>query len=94
MPWPLVVVGIFMGFALIMLQVRSPMLFAVGMYLAAGDHVRHLPRGRRPLGHGQASRPPRLQRRSESARGERRRAHGSGLIAGEALTGLLIALSF
>jgi putative OPT family oligopeptide transporter len=33
MPWPLVVVGIFMGVALIMVQVRSPMLFAVGMYL-------------------------------------------------------------
>jgi uncharacterized oligopeptide transporter (OPT) family protein len=33
MPWPLVVVGIFMGFALIMVQVRSPMLFAVGMYM-------------------------------------------------------------
>jgi putative OPT family oligopeptide transporter len=33
MPWPLVVVGIFMGFALIMVQVRSPMLFSVGMYL-------------------------------------------------------------
>jgi putative OPT family oligopeptide transporter len=33
MPWPLVGVGIFMGFALIMVQVRSPMLFSVGMYL-------------------------------------------------------------
>ena len=33
MPWPLVVVGIFMGLSLIMVQVRSPMLFAVGMYL-------------------------------------------------------------
>jgi putative OPT family oligopeptide transporter len=33
MPWPLVVVGIFMGIALIMVEVRSPMLFAVGMYL-------------------------------------------------------------
>ena len=33
MAWPLVVVGIFMGLALIMVQVRSPMLFAVGMYL-------------------------------------------------------------
>ncbi len=33
MAWPLVVVGIFMGFALIMVQVKSPMLFAVGMYL-------------------------------------------------------------
>jgi putative OPT family oligopeptide transporter len=33
MAWPLVVVGIMMGLALIMVQVRSPMLFAVGMYL-------------------------------------------------------------
>jgi len=33
MPWALIVVGIAMGLALILLQVRSPMLFAVGMYL-------------------------------------------------------------
>src|SRR5258706_6234133 len=33
MPWPLVVVGIFLGMALIMLQVKSPILVAVGMYL-------------------------------------------------------------
>ncbi len=33
MPWPLVLVGILMGFALIAMQVRSPMLVAVGMYL-------------------------------------------------------------
>jgi putative OPT family oligopeptide transporter len=33
MPWPLVVVGIFMGVGLIMMQVKSPMLVAVGMYL-------------------------------------------------------------
>src|ERR1700675_1590597 len=33
MTWPLVVVGIFMGIAMIMMQVRSPMLVAVGMYL-------------------------------------------------------------
>ena len=33
MPWPLVLVGILMGFAIIMMQVRSPMLVAVGMYL-------------------------------------------------------------
>jgi putative OPT family oligopeptide transporter len=33
MPWPLVVVGIFMGIGLIMMQVKSPMLVAVGMYL-------------------------------------------------------------
>lgn len=33
MAWPLVITGIFMGFALILLQVKSPMLFSVGMYL-------------------------------------------------------------
>jgi uncharacterized oligopeptide transporter (OPT) family protein len=33
MPWPLVVVGVLMGIAMIMMQVRSPMLVAVGMYL-------------------------------------------------------------
>ena len=33
MPWPLVVTGMLFGFALILLQVRSPMLVAVGMYL-------------------------------------------------------------
>ena len=33
MAWPLVIVGIMMGFAMILLKVRSPMLMAVGMYL-------------------------------------------------------------
>jgi putative OPT family oligopeptide transporter len=33
MPWPLVVVGIFFGIGLVMMQVKSPMLVAVGMYL-------------------------------------------------------------
>jgi putative OPT family oligopeptide transporter len=33
MAWPLVVTGICMGFALILVQVKSPMLFSVGMYL-------------------------------------------------------------
>ncbi len=33
MAWPLVVVGIAMGISLILIRVKSPMLFAVGMYL-------------------------------------------------------------
>ena len=33
MAWPLVVVGVFMGIGMILMQVRSPMLVAVGMYL-------------------------------------------------------------
>jgi putative OPT family oligopeptide transporter len=33
MPWPLVLVGILLGFAFIAMNVKSPMLVAVGMYL-------------------------------------------------------------
>jgi putative OPT family oligopeptide transporter len=33
MAWPLVIVGMFMGFTFILVQVKSPMLVAVGMYL-------------------------------------------------------------
>jgi uncharacterized oligopeptide transporter (OPT) family protein len=33
MAWPLIVVGMLMGFTLILVGARSPMLFAVGMYL-------------------------------------------------------------
>lgn len=33
MAWPLVIVGIVMGFAMILIRVKSPMLFSVGMYL-------------------------------------------------------------
>jgi putative OPT family oligopeptide transporter len=33
MAWPLVIVGMFLGFVFILVKVRSPMLVAVGMYL-------------------------------------------------------------
>src|SRR5207244_8411222 len=36
MAWPLVIVGILMGLAMIMIEVKSVMLFAVGMYLPLG----------------------------------------------------------
>jgi putative OPT family oligopeptide transporter len=91
MPWPLVVVGIFMGFALIMVQVRSPMLFAVGMYINLettfaiflGGVFRWITdtmRERRGLNDAQKA-------RVENAGV----LTASGLIAGEALTGLALA---
>jgi putative OPT family oligopeptide transporter len=91
MPWPLVVVGIFMGFALIMVQVRSPMLFAVGMYLPlettfaifVGGIFRWITdtlRNRRGFNDAQKA-------RVENAGV----LTASGLIAGEALTGLVVA---
>ena len=36
MPWPLIGTGVAMGLALIMMQVKSPMLISVGMYLPLG----------------------------------------------------------
>jgi uncharacterized oligopeptide transporter (OPT) family protein len=36
MAWPLIIVGVFLGFTMILLQVKSPMLVSVGMYLPFG----------------------------------------------------------
>jgi putative OPT family oligopeptide transporter len=91
MPWALVVVGIMMGFALILVQVRSPMLFAVGMYLPlettsaifVGGIIRWLTdtyRDKRRFNEAQ-------QARVENAGV----LTASGLIAGEALLGLVVA---
>jgi putative OPT family oligopeptide transporter len=91
MAWPLVIVGIFMGFALIMVQVKSPMLFAVGMYLPlettfaifVGGVIRWLTdqlRDRRGYNDAQKARVDNAGVLT-----------ASGLIAGEALCGIAIA---
>jgi putative OPT family oligopeptide transporter len=91
MAWPLVVVGILMGFALIMVQVRSPMLFSVGMYINlettfaifVGGVIRWATdkvRDRRGLNNAQKARVDNAGILT-----------ASGLIAGEALCGLVIA---
>ncbi len=91
MAWPLVVVGILMGFAMIMVEVRSPMLFSVGMYLPlettsaifVGGVIRWITdklRDRRGFNDAQKA-------RVENAGV----LTASGLIAGEALCGLAIA---
>jgi len=91
MAWPLVVVGILMGFALIMVQVKSPMLFSVGMYLPlettfaifVGGVIRWITdqiRDRRGYNDAQKARVDNAGVLT-----------ASGLIAGEALCGLVIA---
>ncbi len=91
MAWPLVVVGILMGFAMIMVEVKSPMLFSVGMYLPlettsaifVGGIVRWITdniRDRRGLNDAQKARVDNAGVLT-----------ASGLIAGEALCGLVIA---
>ncbi len=91
MPWPLVVVGIMFGIVLIMVKVRSPMLVAVGMYLPINTTFAIFIGGvfrwitdsmRQRAGYNEA----------QSARIENVGIlTASGLIAGEALMGLVIA---
>jgi putative OPT family oligopeptide transporter len=91
MPWPLVVVGMAFGIFNIMVRVKSPMLVAVGMYLPfnttfsmfIGGLLRWLvDRLRVRKGFNEAQ-----QARVESVGV----LSASGLIAGEALTGLVVA---
>ena len=91
MAWPLVVAGALFGVALIMFKVKSPMLVAVGMYLPfpttfaifVGGMLRWITEWRsRARGYNEAQRT-----RVESVG----ILIASGLIAGEALTGLLFA---
>ena len=91
MAWPLVIVGIAMGVSLILVKVRSPMLFSVGMYLPLETtfaiFVGGLIRGPR----GQAG-DKRGYNAAQKARVENAGVlTASGLIAGEALMGLAAA---
>ena len=88
MPWPLIVVGILMGVAMILIKVKSPMIVAVGMYLPlettfaifVGGSIRWIcdrMRERRGLNAAQSTRVENIGI-----------LIASGLIAGEALVGL------
>lgn len=91
MPWPLIIVGMFMGFGFILMQVRSPMLVSVGMYLPlettfaifVGGVIKGIVE--------------RINANKQHNEGQKARVENtgvllaSGLIAGEALIGLLFA---
>jgi len=91
MAWPLVVVGIFMGFGLILVEVRSPMLFSVGMYLPlettfaifVGGLFRWATDKLRDKGSFNDAQKARIENAGVLT--------ASGLIAGEALCGLVVA---
>jgi putative OPT family oligopeptide transporter len=91
MPWALVGVGILFGIAMIMMQVKSPMLVAVGMYLPFGTTFAIFVGGAfRSIGDWVAER-----YRFNTAQKARVENAGvltaSGLIAGEAVLGLVWA---
>ncbi len=91
MAWPLVVVGILMGFGLILVEVRSPMLFSVGMYLPlettfaifVGGIFRWFTDKLRDRGNFNEAQRARIENAGVLT--------ASGLIAGEALCGLIVA---
>jgi putative OPT family oligopeptide transporter len=91
MPWMLVVVGVLFGIAMIMMQVKSPMLVAVGMYLPFGTTFAIFVGGVfRSVGDWLAAR--RGLNPAQKARVENAGILiASGLIAGEALLGLVWA---
>ncbi len=91
MAWPLVIVGILLGLAMIMIEVKSVMLFAVGLYLPLGTTfaiflggvirwITDALRNRRGLNDAQKARVDNAGVLT-----------ASGMIAGEALCGLVIA---
>ncbi len=92
MAWPLIVVGILMGIALIMIEVRSPMLFAVGMYLPLettfaiflGGMIRWITDKMRDSKNFNDAQKARVENAGVLT--------ASGFIAGEALMGIVIAV--
>ncbi|MES1243058.1 MAG: oligopeptide transporter, OPT family [Acidobacteriota bacterium] len=91
MPWALVVVGIFMGIGMILLKVRSPMLVAVGMYLPLATTFAIFVGG---VIRGVTDMMAKRQGLNEAQRARTENVGvlvASGLIAGEALVGLLTA---
>jgi putative OPT family oligopeptide transporter len=91
MPWPLILVGIFFGAALILMQVKSPMLVSVGMYLpfetTAAIFIGGVIRWVADLAVKQRGYNEAQKARVENAG----ILTASGLIAGEALMGLVWA---
>jgi putative OPT family oligopeptide transporter len=91
MPWPLVISGILLGFALIGMQVKSPMLVAIGMYLPFGTTAAMFVGGIIRWIADRAA----LRRGFNEAQRARVENAGvltaSGLIAGEAILGLVWA---
>lgn len=91
MPWALVITGMMLGIALILVQVRSPMLFAVGMYLPLATTFAIFVGGMAKWAMDSLAE----RRNFNEAQKARIENIGvltaSGMIAGEALVGLLIA---
>ncbi|HPD65392.1 MAG TPA: oligopeptide transporter, OPT family [Bacteroidia bacterium] len=91
MAWPLIIVGMLLGTALILMQVRSPMLIAIGMYLPL-ETTFAIFTGGAIKGIMEMIQEKRKHNEAQKARTENVGILiAAGLIAGEALIGLLFA---
>ena len=91
MAWPLIIVGIAMGFAMILVKIKSPMLFSVGMYLPLETTFAIFIGG---TVKGIVDRIGARRRYNEAQKARVENAGilaASGLIAGEALMSLVVA---
>lgn len=94
MAWPLIIVGMLMGLGLILMQVKSPMLVSVGMYLPLETTFAIF------LGGVIKGIVEMIQKKKNFTLGQAVRAENtgvllaSGFIAGEALMGLVFALLY
>jgi len=94
MAWPLIIVGMLMGLGFILMQVKSPMLVSVGMYLPLETTFAIF------LGGIVKGIVEMVNDRKKHNEGQRARVENtgvllaSGFIAGEALMGLVFALMY
>jgi len=91
MAWPLIIVGIFLGITMILLQVKSPMLVSVGMYLPFGTTSAIFVGGVIRWLADTVAKKKGLNEAQMARFGNTGVLMASGMIAGEALMGLVTA---
>ncbi|PYV14123.1 MAG: oligopeptide transporter, OPT family [Acidobacteria bacterium] len=94
MPWGLLVMGAMFGVALVMIEAPSPMLIAVGMYLPLETTSAIFVGGAIKWFADRWAARRKFRPEEKASYEERGTLIASGLIAGEAITGILLAVLF
>jgi putative OPT family oligopeptide transporter len=94
MPWGLLIMGCLFGIALVMIKAPSPMLIAVGMYLPLETTGAIFVGGVLKWAADSIARRRKLTLEENAKYEERGTLIASGFIAGEAITGILLAAMF
>ncbi len=94
MPWGLLLMGIMLGFAMILIQAPSPMLIAVGMYLPLETTSAIFVGGLLRWVADRVAQRKQLPATGQAKYEERGTLIASGFIAGEAIMGIVLATIF